>query len=155
MTTVVHQRSGQTYTALTRHDALLGADAVADYFDGDQPGGLFAPPTTDAAARSAMLAYVDRRLTPAVAAAADGPGANGAITEEELTAALATMRRGRSPGMDGLPYEFYHTFWTGLAKPLLAAINEPFLAPGPRPSYDWRFTAGVISLIFKGTPTKP
>ena len=125
----------------------------------DKPEGLFAPRTTDKAAQTAMLAHIDRRLAPDVAAAANGPTADGALTAEELKAALATMRRGRSPGMDGLPYEFYQTFWDDLVEPFLAAVNEPFLASpgtaGSIPTYDWRFTLGAISLTFKGTPSKP
>jgi len=159
MTAVVDTSSGERISAQTRKDALRGAEVVADFFDGDKPDGLFAPRSTDAAAQMEMLAHIDTRLAPDVAAAANGPTADGALTAGELKATLATMRRGRSPGMDGLPYEFYQTFWDDLAEPFLAAVNETFLAgqasPGSRPRYDWRFTLGAVSLTFKGTPSKP
>lgn len=159
MTAVLNPTSpGTRVEALTRHHAMKGAEIIADFFDGERPQGLFAPRSTDSAAQTAMLAHIDSRLEPDVAASADGPRADGALTEEELKAAMASMQRGKSPGMDGIPYEFYRQFWDDLVEPLLAAANEPFLAAdqqGTPPTYDWRFTVGAISLLFKGTPSKP
>ena len=40
--------------------------------------------------------------------------------------------RGTSPGSDGLPYEFYATFWSDIAGPLTAALNEAFLSADAR-----------------------
>ena len=85
----------------------------------------------------------------------EGPNADGSLTAKELQTALRTMQRGKSPGMDGLPYEFYLTFWADLAEPLTDAVNEQFLGTSPSPCYDWRFTVGIVSLIFKGTVEKP
>jgi hypothetical protein len=57
--------------------------------------------------------------------------------------------------MDGLPYEFYFTFWEDLSTLLTAAVNEDFLSSATAPEYDWRFTVGIITLLFKGTVQKP
>ena len=65
--------SGNTFGDATAAGAARGADIIANPFDGARPGGLFAVRQTDAAAAAALLADVDRRLTPAQAAACDGP----------------------------------------------------------------------------------
>jgi hypothetical protein len=66
-----------------------------------------APPVIDADARAAMLEYIDKKLTPEQAAPREGPSPGGALTRDELLAALKTSQAGKSAGLDGLPYEFY------------------------------------------------
>ncbi|KAK0146916.1 Transposon TX1 uncharacterized protein [Merluccius polli] len=44
----------------------------------------------------------------------------------ELHAALQGMDGGKSPGLDGLPVEFYKTFWKELGQDLLEVFNESF-----------------------------
>ena len=44
----------------------------------------------------------------------------------ELHAALQSMDGGKSPGLDGLPVEFYKTFWNELGQDLLEVFNESF-----------------------------
>ncbi|KAI4888926.1 hypothetical protein NFI96_005927 [Prochilodus magdalenae] len=51
---------------------------------------------------------------------------------QELHAALQGMDGGTAPGIDGLPVEFYKTFWTELGADLLAVLNES-LAVGSLP----------------------
>ena len=36
------------------------------------------------------------------------------------------MGNGKSPGNDGLPSEFYKTFWSDISEPLLKALNYGF-----------------------------
>ena len=48
---------------------------------------------------------------------------DGSITIEEAAAALASLPKGKAPGSDGLPYEFYQTFWPELGEPMVAAFN--------------------------------
>lgn len=43
---------------------------------------------------------------------------NAPITLNELKAAAEDMHKGKSPGLDGIPPEFYTTFWHNLG-PLL------------------------------------
>ena len=102
-----------------------------------------------------MLDYVDKRLSPDQAASAEGASADGALTKEELLAALKTTLKGKSPGLDGLPYEFYLTFWDAVADALAAAVNEAYTADDAAPAYDAAFTEGIITLIYKGRPSAP
>lgn len=48
------------------------------------------------------------------------------LVGEELHAALQGMDGGKSPGIDGLPVEFYKTLWHGLGQDLLEVFNESF-----------------------------
>ena len=155
MTVVEHPVSGAHIEAVSVAAARRGAEAVAAYFDGDRPGGLFAPAHTDPQASAALLSRVDKKLSPAAAAASDGPNPDGSLGEDELRAAMCTMHRGKSPGLDGLPYEFYHAFWDVVAGPLAKALNEAYLGPGDDPAFPQSFSWGLITLIFKGTADKP
>ncbi|KAJ4919191.1 hypothetical protein JOQ06_000140 [Pogonophryne albipinna] len=49
---------------------------------------------------------------------------DGPLTEEELCAALKSMQGGKAPGIDGLPPEFYKTFWDFLKEDLMDLFNE-------------------------------
>lgn len=48
---------------------------------------------------------------------------NTPISLEELRKALVNMKKGKSPGWDGIPPELYLTFWDILGRPLLDMIN--------------------------------
>ena len=78
---------------------------LASFFDGDA-GGLFCKRAVDPAAQLLMLGSLDVPLSPAQAAAGDGPAADGTLAVEEVHAALRTMPKGKCPGRDGLPYEW-------------------------------------------------
>jgi hypothetical protein len=147
MAAVRDAATGEIGSAATAAGARRGAELAGDFFDGDKSGGLFAQPATDPAARSALLAAVDTHLPPEDAAAAEGATPDGRLTEDEVGAALRTMPADTSPGLDGLPYDFYTTFWSDVAGPLVAAVNEAFLSPSATPCLDGEFTMGVITLV--------
>ena len=69
----------------------------------------------------------------------------GEITEEECLAALETSKNSKSPGIDGLPAEFYKFFWLDIKSALLGSLNYA-LTKGEL-SLDQRHA--VISLIHK------
>jgi len=50
----------------------------------------------------------------------------GFITEVELKKAIESFSVGKSPGLDGLPIEFYRVFFQSLKQPLLASFNHSF-----------------------------
>ena len=67
------------------------------------------------------------------------------LTTNELTKAMQSMQSNKSPGPDGLPKEFYNTFWEQLKDPLLQVFKESFYRGVLPPS----LRAGSISLLFK------
>ena len=50
----------------------------------------------------------------------------GLLSELECLNALKDMETDKSPGTDGLPSEFYQSFWSDVSKPLLKALNYDF-----------------------------
>jgi len=50
----------------------------------------------------------------------------GDITEAECLKALNKMKPGKSPGDDGLPYEFYKTFWDHIKAPLVSSLRYSY-----------------------------
>lgn len=50
----------------------------------------------------------------------------GLFTKEELLSALQGLQTGKSPGPDGLPTEFYLSFWDSLCDMLVLVFNERF-----------------------------
>lgn len=46
------------------------------------------------------------------------------LTQTELANALFQMKNNKTPGMDGLPAEFYKTFWNKLSQPMLKMTHE-------------------------------
>ena len=46
------------------------------------------------------------------------------ITEEEVKKAIDNLPRGKSPGLDGFPVEFYKTYWTKIKELFMAYVRE-------------------------------
>ena len=67
------------------------------------------------------------------------------LSINELTRAVESMQNNKAPGADGLPKEFYTTFWAELKAPLLAMYNESLLMGNLPPS----LREGTISLLYK------
>ena len=70
----------------------------------------------------------------------------GGISEEELCNAVKKLKRGKSPGLDGLPAELYQTFWTELKAPFMDLVNSVFR----RKILHESALKGVLNLIPKG-----
>lgn len=45
----------------------------------------------------------------------------------ELHSAVMSMASGKAPGIDGIPIEFYKTFWSIIGSDMLAVFNESFI----------------------------
>jgi len=67
------------------------------------------------------------------------------FTVLELTECRKGFKKGKSPGMDGLPLEFYETFWDILAHNLLTVFKE-FDRLDILPD---SFRSGIVSLLHK------
>ena len=49
------------------------------------------------------------------------------VTKQELKEALLTFPNNKSPGLDGLSYEFYKYFWDDISDFLLDSLNEALM----------------------------
>jgi hypothetical protein len=67
------------------------------------------------------------------------------ITEAEILAALKTCKNGKSPGIDGIPVEFYKVFWLDIKKVYVESIKYSILTQ----SLSISQRRGIISLIPK------
>lgn len=109
------------------------SDLIADFFDGAVSGALFHPRATDDAAQRDALAALDRTLPGVEREQCEGPpeeeGARQFVTVAELRAALTGCQRGKRPGCDGLPYEFYVVFWDVIGERLARVFNDAAAAP--------------------------
>ena len=68
------------------------------------------------------------------------------FTEEEVSLALKSLKNGSSPGLDGLPTEFYKFFWDKLKQPLIESFRHSFLEGSLSPSQ----RLGMLFLLHKG-----
>lgn len=69
----------------------------------------------------------------------------GEVTLEECKAALDGMASGKSPGIDGLPAEFYQRFWPVLGRDLTEVINASYRSGCLSLSQ----RSGLITLLYK------
>lgn len=63
----------------------------------------------------------------------------------ELHSCVSSFKRGKSPGEDGLPLEFYFTFWDILAPDLLTVFTD-FQRLARLPD---SFRVGIVKLLHK------
>jgi hypothetical protein len=120
-------------------------DALRSYWE-----GVFAMRPTSMADQEVLLACVDQFLEAAVKDSAEGPEGEGLITAECLSWALKSAPTNKRPGKDGLPYEFYQTFWDLLRDPLEAAAQAVFQDTTSAVPLPATMREGVITLLFKG-----
>ena len=76
---------------------------------------LFSEEPCDPVARDELLSKVSSSLSSEQALLCEGP-----LSLEECFTALKGMARGKAPGVDGLPMEFYLKFWDALGPDLVA-----------------------------------
>jgi hypothetical protein len=69
----------------------------------------------------------------------------GDVTSAECLVALKSFKNNKSPGIDGLPYEFYKHFWPVIGEDLVGVFND-CLAQG---SLSFTQRTGLISLLHK------
>lgn len=70
----------------------------------------------------------------------------GLVEVDEVKKAMIESNKGKTPGPDGIPLEFYQKFWPILGQEMTEVFNNIFLsntAPG-------EFNHSVIKLIYKG-----
>ena len=117
-------------------------DGLCDIFRSFYLDLFFAVPC-DPTARGILLNHVSSVHPSASSSSCDGP-----LSQGECLTALSGMARGKAPGCDGLPMEFY----LKLRPDLVFVLNSPF-SSGPLSCSQRR---GIITLSFKkGDRTDP
>ena len=89
--------------------------------------------------------YLDEISTNETLSDIDASLCEGLIQEDECHAAIKKMSKNKSPGYDGLPIEFYQTFWTEIKDLMIKSFNESFEA-GELSEMQKQI---IITLIFK------
>ncbi|XP_077060974.1 uncharacterized protein LOC143713527 [Siphateles boraxobius] len=86
-----------------------------------------------------VLGFLDKKVkSPDVLLSQD-------FTLLEMHKALKGFKKGKSPGLDGLPFEFYLTFWDILAHDLLTVFKELETLDRLPDS----FRVGIVTLLYK------
>ena len=129
-------------------ECRTAGEHFASAFSSDSPSGLFAEHPTDATAQQALLNSISRRLPIEARHICEGLPNQG-LSAAELTSSLQLLARGKRPGSDGLPYEFYMAFWEVLAAPLLSVFEEAF-AGHQSHTLPASMRTGLIVLLYKG-----
>ena len=101
---------------------------------------LFSGLTVDPEMQETFFSSLERRLSQEDSASCEGP-----LTPDECLSALRGMASNKTPGVDGLPKEFYLTFWDTLGPDLVSVLNSAH--DSGLLSYSQRH--GAITLIFK------
>lgn len=106
----------------------------------DYYSSLFSAESVDLQVQEGLFENLTARLPADAASSCEGP-----LSVQEVRSALEGMARGKSPGSDGLPMEFYLTFWDIIGPDLTTVLNDSFdggLLPLSQ-------RTALISLIFK------
>ena len=101
---------------------------------------LFSAATLASSDQDFFLNSLDRSLSNEEAVLCEGEA-----TLAECTQALKSFKCNKSPGLDGLPYEFYRTFWDLIGPDMVATFNDTFT--GGSLSFSQR--TGLITLLYK------
>ena len=128
-------------SALRASDGTLvtDKDGLCDVFRSFY-SDLFSAAPCDSNARAELLSNISSVLS-----YNDSEVCEGLLSQGECFAALQGMARGKAPGCDGLPMEFYLKFWHVLGLDLVCVLNSAFglgsLSRSQR--------RGIITLSFK------
>ena len=56
----------------------------------------------------------------------EGDSIEGDITYDECNIAVNMLKINKSPGLDGIPSEFYHKFWGRIGNIIVESFNESY-----------------------------
>ena len=101
---------------------------------------LFTAVPCDSSARAELLSHISSVLP-----FDNSEACEGLLSQGECLAALQGMARGKAPGCDGLPMEFYLKFWDVLGNDLVLVLNSAFRLGSLSRSQ----RRGIITLAFK------
>ena len=101
---------------------------------------LFTAVPCDSSARAELLSHISSVLP-----FDNSEACEGLLSQGECFAALQGMARGKAPGCDGLPMEFYLKFWDVLGNDLVLVLNSAFRLGSLSRSQ----RRGIITLAFQ------
>ena len=131
--TVMHLDRADGSTTVDHQEVLTGLAAF--YRD------LYTAVPLDVAAQWELLPGVEARLSPEQRACLDTP-----LTEGELKSSLDAISPNKSPGVDGIPAEFYSAFWPELASNFTALATELLEGRAPLP---YQHHLAILTLTHK------
>ena len=102
--------------------------------------GLYDRKPTDSTASQSFLSSITQVLDYGEQESLDRP-----VSLDELTKAVESFQKGKTPRSDGLPAEFYLALWD-LTGPDLLEVYESMLLEG---SMSESMRKGIITLIYK------
>lgn len=70
------------------------------------------------------------------------------ITKEDIKTSMKKAQNGKTPGKDGLPYEFYK-LWTKQNIDIIEILQEVYLDIQNHGTFSTNFSTGVMSLLYK------
>ncbi len=121
----LQQQQGSPVADLCTINGRQQADSIiVNFVSADRPTGEFRQLPADLSAQQSLLSSLDRQLPSKTQRACEG--AQQGITLDERQATLKLTARGKKPGSDGLPYEFFSQFWEVLGPELLAVLQNAF-----------------------------
>ena len=100
---------------------------------------LFDEKKTNAQSTTKLLSNIKRKLSPQ-----QRLGLDSRITDEELEKAVKKLQKGKSPGPDGIPAEFYQHFWSHIKGLYVPFINQVRVSAFPKCK-----NMSITSLIYK------
>ena len=116
-----------TITLSSPSEVGKAMEYARSFYSSDSPTGLFALRPVSDVAQQSLLSSIDRTLPPTYASLAEGPNGDSLLTSEDFDLALSSVGRGSTPGIDGLPYEFYRHFSDVLVPVLVRVFNSAFV----------------------------
>lgn len=100
---------------------------------------LYKEQSIDEAIVESFISKLTQKLDPE-----DSINLDEVITQEEITRAMESMQDNKSPGMDGLPKEYYQAFWEQLSSSLCKVYKETW----DKGVWSTSMNTGVISLLW-------
>lgn len=100
---------------------------------------LYKEQSIDEAIVESFISKLTQKLDPE-----DSINLDEVITQEEITRAMESMQDNKSPGMDGLPKEYYQAFWEQLSSSLCKVYKEAW----DKGVWSTSMNTGVISLLW-------
>ena len=126
--------NNNTYTEITDENEIL--QEIHKYFK-----NIFTAQNLNTNLQDELLSKIDRKLPANMKSKMDSK-----ITKKELTFAKDQFHNNKSPGIDGLPIEFYVTFWHLLSDVFFRLANDIY-SHGLEPGAQQRIS--LIALIHK------